>query len=370
MKIHTKFNLCYWWLGLITLLLLHVGGLESQAYDLKEYFPLQVGDVRLYLETETEDGQTELELCREPVSRTETIGGVETFVLGELSRGCWCEEYEAQAWDSEGLKLYREVECEDGELEDTVFDPPFLVVPRQLDLHETKEWTAQWGEEKVELEVTLLEAVEHITVFPDTEYAYTFDDCLHIVDRWNSEDELEECHTWFAKGIGIVKQECTFTEDGETSTETMELVAAAVDHSLYGSPLRTWLPEEWFSFYLAHISTSGCDMLMDNVVIGLPGETPGLWWVKFAFNLDVTPRAWTITDFGQGTPPSLDPSSATACPTGLDFSQALHKINIDNLTLDPQLWMRFSYEGKNYGVGFLFPPEKLSWDIDFVELVK
>jgi hypothetical protein len=59
-------------------------------------------------------------------------------------------------------------------------------------------------------------------------------------------------------------------------------------------------------------------------------------------------------------------SSATACPIhGLDFSHALHKINIDNVTLDPQLWMRFPYGNENYAVGFWFPPEKLSWDIYF-----
>jgi hypothetical protein len=225
-------------------------------------------------------------------------------------------------------------------------------------LHETKKWTAQEGDEEIELEMTL-EAVENVTV-----YAGTFDNCLHIVGRWNSEDELEECHIWFAKGIGIVKEECNGTEDGETWAETMELAAAAVDHSLYGSPFRPWL-EEWFSFYLAYISTSGCDMLMDNVVIGLPGETPELWWVKFTLNLDVTPIAWTITGGGQGIPPSLDPSSATACPIpGLDFSQALHKVNIHDAN-DPQLWMCFPYGDKNYAVGFCFPPEKLSWDIYF-----
>ena len=144
MKIHTKFNLCHWWLGL-TVLFLHVGGLESQAYDLKEYWPLQVGDVRLYIESETEDGRTRWELSREPITRTETIGGVETFVCGELSGQCWCEEYEAMAWDNQGLKLYRAVEYDDGEVEDIVFDPPFLMVPRQLDLGEPQKWTAQWG---------------------------------------------------------------------------------------------------------------------------------------------------------------------------------------------------------------------------------
>ena len=358
MRIHTKFNLCYWWLGL-TVLFLHVGSQESQAYDLKEYYPLQVGDVRLYFETETEDGQTEWDLWRDPVLRTETIGGVETFVLGELSGQCWCrEEYEAMAWDDQGLKLYREVECEDGELEDIVLGPPILEMPRHLDLGETKEWTAQEGDEEIKLEMTL-EAVENVKV-----YAGTFNDCLHTVWRFDSEDESEECHIWFAEGIGIVKEECTGTGDGKTWTETMELVAAAVDHSLYGSPLRTWL-EEWFSFYLAHISTGGCDMVMDNVVIALPGETPILGWVKFTLNLDVMPIAWTITDAGLGTPPSLDPSSATACPIpGLDFSQALHKMNIHDAN-DPQLWMRFPFENNDYMVGFCFPLEKLSWDIYF-----
>ena len=358
MKIHTKFNLCHWWLGL-TVLFLHVGGLESQAYDLKEYRPLQVGDVRLYIESETEDGQTRWELSREPVSRTETIGGVKTFVLGELSGGCWCEEYDATAWDDQGLKLYRAVEYDDGELDVIDFDPPILEMPRQLDLGETRKWTAQEGDEEIKLEMTL-EAIENVTV-----YAGIFNNCLHTVWRCDSEDESEVCHSWFAKGIGIVKEECNGTEDGEAWAETMELAAAAMDHLLYGSPLRPWL-EEWFSFYLAHISTSGCDMVMDNVVIGLQGETPILGWVKFTLNLNVMPIAWTITDAGLGTPPALDPSSAIVCPIpGLDFSQALHKMNIDDTTLDPQLWMRFPFENNDYKVGFLFPPDKLSWDIYF-----
>jgi hypothetical protein len=355
---------------LITLLFLHIGGLESQAYDLKEYFPLQVGDVRLYIESETEDGQTEWELTREPVSRTETIGEVETFVLGELSGGCWCEEYQAMGWDNQGLKLYREVEYDDGEVEVIDFDPPFLYVTRHLDLGETKKWTAQWGDEEIELEMTLEAVEKNVTVFPGTVLACTFNNCLQTLWRWNSEDESEECRSWFAEGIGLVKEECTETENSKTSTFTMELAAAKVGTSLHGSPLRVW-QGELFSFYLAHISTSRCDMLMDNVVIGLPGETPELWWVKFTLNLNVTPFAWTITAFGQGTPPSLDPSSATVCPiSGLDFSQALHKINIDNLTLDPQLWMRFPFENNDYKVGFCFPPEKLSWDYYFLDLLQ
>ena len=38
------------------------------------------------------------------------------------------------AWDNQGLKLYREVECDDGELEVTDFNPAVLMAPRQLDL--------------------------------------------------------------------------------------------------------------------------------------------------------------------------------------------------------------------------------------------
>jgi len=360
MKIHTNFTFSHWWLGLIALLIFHIGGHESLAYDLAQYYPLRAGDVRLDLESETEDGQTRLELSRESVSRTETIGGIETCVIGELSSGCWCEEYEAQAWDDEGLKFYREVEYDDGELESIDFDPPLLMVPRQLELYETKSWSASAGGEQIEVEITL-EAVEDVTV-----YAGTFSNCLRIQLSFDSGDELETCRSWFAEGIGLVKEECTMTEDGRTSTEYAELVATAVNGSLYGSPLR---PGELFSFYLAHISTNSCgEMLMENVAIGLPGETPGLWWIKFVLNLSAQPVAWTITDFGQGTPPPLDPSPASACAIpGLDLSQALHKLNINDQTLDPQLWMRFPYDGnQNYAVaGFCFSPEKLSWDLYF-----
>jgi hypothetical protein len=360
MKIHANFTSFYWWLGLIALFIIPIGGHESLAYDLAEYSPLQVGDVRLYLESETKGGQTRLELSREPISRTETIGGVETFVRGELSSGCWCEEYEALAWDQEGLKIYRQVEYDGGELESIDYAPPLLMAPRQLDLNQTKSWSVQEGGENMEVEVTL-ESVENITV-----YAGTFNNCLRIQWRFGSGDGSETCRSWFAEGIGMVKEECTMTEDGQTSTEYAELVATAVNGSLYGSPLR---PGELFSFYLAHISTNSCgEMLMENVAIGLPGETPGLWWIKFVLNLSAQPVAWTITDFGQGPPPSLDPSSASACAIpGLDLSQALHKMNINDQTLDPQLWMRFPYDGnENYAVaGFCFPPERLSWDLYF-----
>jgi hypothetical protein len=360
MKIHANFNFFYWWSGLIALLIFHTGGHESLAYDLSQYYPLRAGDVRLYLESETEDGQTRWELNREWISRTETIRGIETFVTGELSSGCWCEEYEAQAWDNEGLKFYRQVEYDGGEIESIDFDPPLLMVPRQLDLNQTKSWSDSAGDEAIEIEITL-EAVEDVTV-----YAGTFNNCLRIQLSFDSGDELETCRSWFAEGIGLVKEECTMTEDGQTSTEYAELVAAAVNRSLYGSPLR---PGELFSFYLADISTNSCgEMLMENVAIGLPGETPGLWWIKFVLNLSAQTVAWTITDFGQGTPPSLDPSSTNTCAIpGLDLSQALHKMNINDQTLDPQLWMRFPYDGnENYAVAcFCFPPEKLSWDLYF-----
>ncbi|MCK4378251.1 MAG: hypothetical protein KAW01_02860 [Deltaproteobacteria bacterium] len=367
--IRKTWNIFHLSLVLLTLLFLHIGSLDSQAYDIQEYLPLNVGDVRLYLESWTENGQVKWELSREPITRAVDIGGTEVFIQGGLSGDCGGEEYEALAWDSDGLKLYREVESLDGNESTLNFSPPALLAPKQLETGETKKWTVKEGDEIIALEMTL-EAVESITVFPGTVLARTFDNCLRM--RWHekSGEESEECRAWYAKDIGMVKEECTLTEDGETSTETTDLVAAVVDHSLYGSPLRTW-QGEWFSFYLAHISTEGCDMVMNNVVIALPGETPELWWLRFRLNLDASPVAWIITDFGQGTPPSLDASSTTACPiAGLDFSQALYKININDLTLDPQLWLRFPFEGNDYMLGFLFPPAKFSWDFHFINLLQ
>jgi len=356
-------------LVLMALLFLHIGSLESQVYDIQEYFPLNVGDVRLYLVSETENGQVKWEFDRLPITRAEDIGGTEVFIQGELSGECWDEEYEALAWDSDGLKLYRQVECLDGNKSTLNFSPPAFLAPKQLEMGKTKRWAVKEGDESIAFEMSI-EAVESITILPSTILARTFDNCLRTRWRRESGEGSEECRTWNAKDIGMVKEECTMTENGETSTETANLVAAVVDHSLYGSPLRTW-QGEWFSFYLAHISTEGCDMVMNNVVIALPGETPELWWLRFRLNLDASPVAWIITDFGQGTPPSLDASATTACPiAGLDFSQALCEINIDNVTLDPQLWMRFPFGGNDYAVGFQFPPAKLSWDLYFINSIQ
>ena len=359
----TKINVSFLWIGLIILSFIHLGGLQAQAYDLQDYYPLQVGDVRLYIVNITEAGQPpRIFLEREPISRTENIGGAETFIIGELEWDCWNEEYDAFAWDTDGLKMYREAECEDGQPEVINFDPPVLLTPRQFALGETKNRTVQVDGENITAEQTL-EAIEDVTV-----YAGTFNNCLRLRSRFDfGGGDFEESVSWYAEGIGLVKEEITETEDGETETEILELAAAVVNGTLHGSPLRTW-QGELFSFYLAHISTCGCDMVMDNVVIGLPGETPGLWWIRFTLDITAVPPAWTITDFGQGTTPSLDPASATACTiSGLDFSQALHKINIDNINLDPQLFMRFPFGGKNYKIGFNFPPEKLSWDYYFLE---
>ncbi|MCK4378237.1 MAG: hypothetical protein KAW01_02790 [Deltaproteobacteria bacterium] len=366
--IKTKSNVSFLWIGLIILSFIHLGSLKSQAYDIQDYFPLQVGDVRLYVVSETEDGQTRTFLEREPVSRIEPFREVQTFVLGELSMGCWDEEYDALAWDGEGLKMYREVECLDdsGQPEIIDFNPPSLMTPRYFDLGQTKNWTIREDGENISVEMTL-EAIEDVTV-----YAGTFNNCLRMRWRIESGDGSENCQIWFAEGLGIVKEQCTETEDGQVTTEQKELAAAATDGTLYGSPLRTW-QGEWFSFYLAHISTCGCNMVMNNVVIGLPGDIPGLWWIRFTLDITAVPLAWTITDFGQGAAPSLDPSSATACPSpisGLDFSQALHKINIDQSLFapDPQLVMRFPFGGENYKIGFNFPPEKLSWDYYFLDV--
>jgi len=358
----TKINESFLWIGLIILSLIHLGGLQAQAYDLQDYYPLQVGDVRLYIVSETEDGQTRVFLEREPISRTETIGGAESFIIGELYMDCCNEEYDAFAWDTDGLKMYREAECENGQFEVINFDPPALMGPRQFALGETKNRTVLVDGENITA-VQTLEAVENVTV-----YAGTFSNCLRLRSRFDFGDgDIEESVSWYAEGIGLIKGEITQTEDGKTETETLQLAAAAVNGNLHGSPLRTW-QGEWFSFYLAHISTCGCDMVMDNVVIGLPGEIPELWWIRFTLDVTVLPPAWTITDFGQGTAPLLDPASATACTiSGLDFSQALHKMNISDFNLDPQLIMRFPFGGKNYKIGFNFPLEKLSWSYYFVD---
>jgi hypothetical protein len=355
----------FYLLLLLALLFLHAGSIDSQAYDIQEYFPLNVGDVRLYLKSETEDGQIRWELSREPIIRADNIGGTEVYILGELDGECWDEEHDALVWDSDGLKLYREIECQDGNKSTLNFIPPALLAAKQFEIGETKKWSVTVGDENIVKEMTL-EAIESITIFPGTVLAHTYDNCLRTRWRQESSEECEECQAWYAKDIGMVKEKCTLTEDGKTSTETKDLVAALVNHSLYGSPLRTW-QGEWFSFYLANILTRGCDMIMNNIVIGPPGETPELWWIRFRLNLDTNSVSWRIADFGQGTPPSLDALSTAVCPTtGLDFSQALYKINIDNSTLDPQLWMRFPFEGNDYAVGFQFPPAKLSWDLYFI----
>jgi len=317
------------------------------VFDLSQYYPLQVGNVWLNRETLVENGDTRVESSRDLISRSIFIEGTEVFIIGELDPGCWEQEGDAQAWDSEGLKSFGFINCEGNSIADAqFFDPPVLQFPREMELGESRSWSVMGT---VQITVTLQE-FESVTV-----PAGIFDDALRFEMRIQDGENSELCCYWIVQDIGIVKRECELTEGGETEECTDELIAAIIGGTLVGSPLQA---EDMFSALdLAYVSTNGCGMVLNNVVVQGAGG-PEIWWAGFEYDMDSTSWIPINADPGISTPPFI------SCETPqLDFGQALSKLGRDNVSGLPEIWMRISYEEQAYGIAFLLSLETLSWDL-------
>jgi len=325
-------------------LVFRAGG--ALAVDMKGYYPLNVGDVRLYLEEEITEGETEQDVCKEVVYRTEQTGEHTVFVEGGLDMDTWQVEGDFEAWTEEGLALFRSQQSEGKAMEIVNFDTPVVWIPNQMD--EGQSW--QFSSAQLNGSIRL-EAVGETVVVK----AGTFTNCVKLSLHYGGSLYEGDSTLWLAQGVGRIK-EVFVSEDG---TETSELMAAVVDGKLIGSPLEEGEP---FSLLrLARYVGSKCGLVINNIVASVDG-VPQLFHATYKFDLETA--RWNFVGFepGTGQPPACECSTEA-----LDFGNATIDGIINNRSGLPEMIMSLRIGNAVYGVGFMLSPETLNWDLFFVE---
>lgn len=339
-----KSNNCTSWI----LLVLLVFGLTcsvsiAQGEDLSDYLLLNedaVGNVLVY--NQKENGQEEQ--VREIAAGIVGLNGLEAMISGELSTGCWSFEGEAMGWSDDSLVFFAEADCLDGEMEVMFFESGLDFLPRFIEENET---VTRNPLPELQTQV-VFEKKEDVSV-----PAGTFEDCIKLKVTFQEEGEIEECQSWYAESVGMVKSMCTETFEGQTANSSEELFAALIDGELIGNPMQDG---EVLSFALATAGTSQCGMLLRNIV--LQGEKgPELWWATFY--LDELEFKWKITNAGKQK--GEIPEQACNIP-GLDFTGVLTTIRNDDMSGQPMLNMVLPFYGSSYALGFVWNVNTLSWD--------
>ncbi len=147
------------------------------------------------------------------------------------------QDYGYMIIDAEGAREYKKFE----EGEWTVFNPPKTILPADMKIGESKEYTEEVEKfnsqnEKIERYTQrrriLLEGIEDVIV-----PAGEFKNCLKftIITKWDNNNDGINCSIWWAPGIGKVKQIWFSTEYNEETKEKtvsnglFELASAVID---------------------------------------------------------------------------------------------------------------------------------------------
>jgi hypothetical protein len=342
-----------WWneratrTGFLAVWLVLAGGGESAALDLAPYYPLRVGDVRLMAVSEAAGDQLLQFHDKELIASSYASEGREVFVNARLDTACWGAEGEEQFWDEEGLKYLAVAECEANELRRTEFDPPFLLLPRRMEPGQVDTWT---GADGMSVSVALESVGEPLQV-PAGSFTT-------VRLRWRITDDAgtSECTLWAASGLGVVRESCTDSDGSETFAEESVMVAAVLDGQLVGTPL---VPGDTFSAVaLALPAAAGCGLAVNDIVRAGPAG-PELWTAQFAF--DVAAMRWHPVAFAPG---AAGPPVVPCALAGLDFaSPTLIKVDRDNLSGLPQVWMRVPVQERVYAGAFHFDPDAFALDL-------
>ena len=211
----------------------------AQSNDLKEFFPMQEGNSWLYEKTSIEDNNVTTTFEEERIEGVENINGIETRRLFIGKEG----DYDAIAIDQEGVKLYKRV----SENKSTVNIPAEILLPFGIENGSVCKYEFSYtgydkiGQERLKGEAKLevkFEGKEDIKV-PGGD----FSDCIKIskILSFSSNDgdfgEDRE-HLWFAKNIGVVKKEISFSENFNSDVIVdmweCKLKSAVIDNKKYG----------------------------------------------------------------------------------------------------------------------------------------
>jgi hypothetical protein len=201
------------------------------AYDLKEYYPLNQGNIWKYSFTDSQSSYKETAR----IVGEEIIGDVATqkMVYSDNEYGCL-------VLNSEGLRQYKYVDDSGYE----IFSPPEIIFPNGIGVGEAKEYRInkirynlageKMGENKEVINISL-EAMEDVEV-----PAGKFINCLKfsIMSKEKSmagDYNDVNCSVWLAQGVGQVKTFCFETEYNaeaekeNISSEIQELISAVIN---------------------------------------------------------------------------------------------------------------------------------------------
>ncbi len=207
------------------------------AYDLKEYYPLNQGDIWRYSVIEGQKSYEEIV----KIGGREIVDNVETQKITYSNN-----DYGCLAFNSEGLRQYKYLDKYGYE----IFVPSEIVFPNEIKVGEVKEYpmnkvrynlTGEKIDEKKESRRISLESTGDIKV-----PAGKFINCLKfsIISEERSaagDYEKDDCVIWLAQGVGEVKAFCIETEYNaetqkkDTFTEIRELISAVIDGKNIGS---------------------------------------------------------------------------------------------------------------------------------------
>ena len=293
----------------------------ATAYNMRDYFPLSMGDSRTYFElghrtgsSDTSDTWSYVET--EAISGTETVQGVETlqqaFRWG--SQNANESEHDNIVWEADGLKIYGNTETNGIETTRATCTLPIMVLPAEMEMNVpySSSFSCENGAYAASTTRTL-EAVESVTV-----EAGTFNSCLKT--RWvaNGSGISEDKREWYCPGVGLVKSVGTsLAGNGEPKSFTRTLRWASVNTN--GSVTRYGVEEQSLggirtAYAAAHFF--GSKMTIYDVI---SGETP----MSFDFVLNPTTLIFEFQESDHGQSPI----------SGIDFSNAYIKMNGANLTV-------------------------------------
>jgi hypothetical protein len=269
-------------------LLVVAPGTVFAAYEMQVYWPLTVGNSYTWHEIhETQPGVDDIDIeVSSSVGTSETTGtqniqGVSTFredstspsqkaqdaddfeseIGGTSPPLSQDEDYVLLAWDSEGLKSYRDY---DGRICST----PIVLLPAQMNLGETQTFAFYCGNDEDGHAGTIthtLEAVESVTV-----EAGTFDNCLKVRTVTSSDVFTTEHNRWLYPGVGAVKVIETGENEGQSYTITSTLRWASLtkngDITPIGTGNQTWNGIET-AYAVAYFNDNN-EMTINDIYVG------------------------------------------------------------------------------------------------------
>ena len=214
-------------LALLSLFPAHKGFAEGPTYyNFADFYPMTQGSTWTYQWTEN----------GESGAATSTINGFERVKGVRTAKFFYDGDYNCEAFDSKGLKLYKEYDVGWGY---TIYNPPFKQIPAQMyvgQTHKSSSISEEYDlngkliwEAKDTTSVTL-EALEDVTV-----PAGSFTNCLKFswFDTWEpSSGSLSgwlgtgEGTSWLARDVGLVKEvetERLYDDQGQLVDESTSM---------------------------------------------------------------------------------------------------------------------------------------------------